>query len=45
MDMNKSKQVIKVEVGASSAKYGLWVAIISMVIIGGFSALSNLIHG
>jgi len=43
--MKRSRQILAIEAGATSAKYGLWVAIISIVIIGGFSALSNLIHG
>ena len=43
--MEKVQTFFEYEAGASSAKYGLWVAIIAMVVIGGFSALSNLIHG
>ncbi len=43
--MERVKTFFEYKAGATSAKYGLWVAIIAMVIIGGFSALSNLIHG
>ncbi len=43
--MGKSQTFLEYEVGSSSAKYGLWVAIISMVVFGGFSVLSNLFHG
>ncbi len=43
--MGRIQTFFEYEVGSSSVKYGLWVAIIAMVIIGGFSALSNLIHG
>jgi len=43
--MEKVQTFFEYEAGSSSAKYGLWVAIIAMVVIGGFSALSNLIHG
>ena len=33
------------EAGATSAQYGLWVALIAMLLIGSVSALSNIIHG